>query len=76
MACLSIQKAAPDVEKSIIDAVTAEVEKKKCDAPPGLVEQWELQLNNLRDSAVPDLEIVIMPGYMGASCKLFVLTFH
>lgn len=69
VAYLSLQTAAPDAAKSVIDAVTAEVEKKKPNAPSGLKEQWDLQLDVLRNAAIPDFEIVIMPGYMHASCE-------
>lgn len=65
----SLQTAAPDAAESIIEAVTAEVEKKKANAPSGIREQWDTQLRALRNEGIPQMELVIVPTYMRASCK-------
>lgn len=68
-AYFSLQTTAPDACKSVIDAVTADVEKKRANAPSGLQVQWDIQLETLRNEAVPDLELVIVPSYTSASCE-------
>ncbi|KZP27962.1 GMC oxidoreductase [Athelia psychrophila] len=66
-AYFSLQTAAPDAAKSAVDAVAAEVEKRKPNAPSGLRKQWDLQLETLRNEGIPDMELAIVPMYMRAS---------
>ncbi|EED77894.1 hypothetical GMC oxidoreductase [Postia placenta Mad-698-R] len=37
--------------------------------PPGLKEQYDIQLDILRDSQIPDLEIMLLPVSFAAPCK-------
>jgi hypothetical protein len=36
-------------------------QKKAGRLPPGLLEQFELQINALKDDTIPDLEVAMMP---------------
>lgn len=68
-AYFSLAAAAPSAAPSIIASLEAEIEKRKAGAPVGLKDQWDVQLQTLRDEGLPDLEIVIIPGYLSASCE-------
>jgi choline dehydrogenase-like flavoprotein len=50
-------------EKKLIEDKVAELEKNKDKFPPGLWEQYKIQIENLRDEAVPDLELAVFPGF-------------
>jgi hypothetical protein len=50
------------------DDVTKRINASKMDSelPPGLAEQYDLQLKILRDDTLPDIEIVGVPAHMVA----------
>lgn len=50
-----------DVAKKIYEA------KKSGILPPGRAEQLDIQLETLRSDILPDLEIVVIPGYLAAA---------
>ncbi|KAF7970350.1 hypothetical protein HWV62_24322 [Athelia sp. TMB] len=66
-AYFSLETASPTDAPAMIKSLEAEIDTRKANAPPGLKEQWDLQLEILRNNKVPDLEIVVVPGYMIAS---------
>lgn len=72
-AYFSLATAAPSAAPSIIASLAAEIEKRKAGAPPGLKEQWDVQLQTLRDEGLPDLELVVIPGYLTASCEFLLI---
>jgi len=66
-AYFSLETASPSEAPSMIKSLEAEIDMRKANAPPGLKEQWDLQLEILRNEKLPDLEIVVVPAYMIAS---------
>lgn len=56
----------------------AEVEKHKQalgnKIPPGLAEQWDLQLKTLKDDSLPDLEFIAFPGFFTAESEWITST--
>lgn len=60
-----LQVASPDAALGIIGKMTAYVEEKKQSGtlPPGLAEQWDIQLRVLKDSTLPDTEVIGYPGF-------------
>ena len=80
-----LSTANPTQSAKIIDGVAKQVAelKKGGKLPPGLAEQYDIQLETLRSDTLPDLEIVAIPGHMSFAGKhsssLFCslrLTFH
>ncbi|TCD63782.1 hypothetical protein EIP91_004965 [Steccherinum ochraceum] len=57
--------ADPEVAKSFHKRVAKWVEeaKKSGKLPPGLSEQYDIQLRHLLDDSIPDIEIVGFPGF-------------
>lgn len=67
--------SSPQVAPALIKSVEDEVDamKKSGSLPPGLAEQYDIQLKNLRDPEIPDLEVVVFPGYFaGNGTSLFL----
>lgn len=58
--------ANPSAAPSLIASLVEDLEKRKEGAPPGLKEQWELQMETLRNDGVPELEMIMVPGYQFA----------
>ncbi|TFY63801.1 hypothetical protein EVJ58_g3037 [Rhodofomes roseus] len=58
--------SSPNDASSIIERTEAFVEEKKRSGklPPGLAEQYDIQLRMLKDDTLPDIEAVILPGYL------------
>jgi hypothetical protein len=65
--------AMPEVLPGLIKKVEGRVEelKKGGKLPPGLADQYDIQLKALRDPAVPDFEIFVFPGYFSGNGKVF-----
>ena len=72
-AYFSLETASPSDAPAMIKSLEAEIDMRKANAPPGLKEQWDLQLEILRNNKLPDLEIVVVPGYMVASSEKAIL---
>ena len=68
-----LQLASPNSAPDIIQRMTAYVEEKKQRGtlPPGLAEQWDIQLRVLKDPTLPDMEVIGYPGFfkVAFSCK-------
>jgi hypothetical protein len=64
----------PEIIKSVDDKV--QELKKSGKLPPGLIEQYDMQLKLLQDPVVPDFETVIFPGYYASSGTSFVPLLH
>jgi hypothetical protein len=66
---IPLSTASPEAAPEIIKKVELEVEtlKRSGTLPPGLAEQLDLQLSNLRDPKIPDCQVVLFPGYW--ACK-------
>jgi len=60
----------------IVDKIEAEVEERQGKGllPPGLAEQFALQISTLRDERLPDFEVVALPGFFTAISKFYLLT--
>ena len=71
-----LQLASPHAASHIIEKLSAYVEEKKRSGsmPPGLAEQWDIQLRILQDSTLPDMEIIGYPGFfkVALSCGSFM----
>ncbi|TFY63799.1 hypothetical protein EVJ58_g3033 [Rhodofomes roseus] len=61
-----LQLASPNGASSIVEKMTAYVEEKKQSGtlPPGLAEQWDIQLRVLKDSTLPDIEVIAFPAWL------------
>ncbi|KAH9928307.1 GMC oxidoreductase [Fomitopsis serialis] len=61
-----LQLASPNGAPSIVEKMTAYVEEKKQSGtlPPGLAEQWDIQLRVLKDATLPDMETLAFPGWL------------
>ncbi|KAF8958575.1 GMC oxidoreductase [Flammula alnicola] len=68
---IPLSSANADVASSVIDKAEKEVKARKEGGllPPGLAEQFELQLSLFRDDTVPDLEIVAFPAFFTGISK-------
>jgi len=67
-AYLPLSFANPEAAPAVVQNIERKVEelKESGQLPPGVAEQYEIQLRKLRDPAVPDCEIIILPGSFGA----------
>jgi hypothetical protein len=62
--------ANPSGASAIVDkAAQAIADLKKSPLPSGLAEQLDLQLAALRDDTVPDMEILMFPGFFPSICE-------
>ena len=66
-----LQAASPNGAAGIIERVAAFVEEKKRSGtlPPGLAEQWDIQLRTLKDETLPDIESVVLPVWFSTKCE-------
>ena len=68
-----LQLASPNAALHIIEKLSAYGEEKKQSGimPPGLAEQWDIQLRVLQDSTLPDMEVIGYPGFfkVAFSCE-------
>lgn len=46
-----------------------EEKKRSGTLPPGLAEQWDIQLRTLKDETLPDIESVVLPGWFSTKCE-------
>lgn len=71
-AYMPLDFASPENASQVIQSVEEEVEelKRSGSLPPGLTEQYDIQLKNLRDPAIPDCELVVFPGYFAGNGML------
>lgn len=74
-----LQVVSPVAASDIIGDMSAYVEEKKQSGilPPGLAEQWEIQLRVLKDPTLPDTEVIGYPGFfkVAFSCEPSVFKF-
>lgn len=47
----------------LISNLAQEIEQQRDTLPPGLADQFDLQLVVLRDDALPDMELALFPGH-------------
>ena len=66
-----LQVVSPNAASNIIERATAFVEEKRRSGtlPPGLAEQWNIQLRTLKDETLPDIECVALPGWFSVKCQ-------
>lgn len=64
----SSQENAPAIIKSVEDEV--EALKRSGSLPPGLAEQYDIQLKNLRDEQIADCEVVAVPWFFAGNGML------
>ena len=71
-----LSAANPTQAPNIIESVGKQIAemKKGRKLPPGLAEQYDIQLEMLRSDTLPDLEIVAIPGHMSLVGKFFSST--
>ncbi|KDQ52343.1 GMC oxidoreductase [Jaapia argillacea MUCL 33604] len=58
---LANPSATPTLIASVERGITQA--KRNPNLPPGLAEQWDIQLETLKDDTLPDLEIIAFPGF-------------
>lgn len=60
----------PAKHKEIVDGVTKHIDEQKAKGtlPPGLAEQYDIQLRTLKDDTVPDMEALGFPGWITHQC--------
>jgi hypothetical protein len=60
--------ASPEAAPTVIEDIERKVEelKRSGTLPPGLAEQYDIQLRILRDPALPDCQLIAFPGYYTA----------
>jgi hypothetical protein len=70
-AYIPLSVVSPKDAPSLIGSVAKKIADSKRDGtlPPGLAEQLDVQLDILRNDALPDLEVVVFPGHMVAPSK-------
>lgn len=63
-----LSAANPKEAPGFIASVAKKIEeaKKGGKLPPGLAEQLDIQLETLSSDTLPDLEVVVFPGYLQA----------
>ena len=68
---LPLQKMNPNGAPELIDGLSKLVEDqiKSGKLPPGLAEQYKIQLRTLKDPHIPDLELVDVNCFMSHRCK-------
>ncbi|KAF8519998.1 GMC oxidoreductase [Hysterangium stoloniferum] len=56
----------PTGTPTLVESVSNRIEaqKKSGNLPPGLLEQLELQMAALRDEAIPDIELILLPQFL------------
>lgn len=66
-----LQAVSPNGAADINKRAVAFVEemKRSSTLPPGLAEQWDIQLRTLKDETLPDIESVVLPGFFSTKCK-------
>lgn len=66
-----LSTACPTQAPSIIEGVAKQVAEASDggNLPPGLAEQYEIQLETLRNDTLPDLEVVAIPGHLTRAGK-------
>jgi hypothetical protein len=69
-AFLPLSLANPAGAHALYDHVATRIDDRRKDggAPPGLAEQLDVQLSVLRDETLPDMEVILMPGFFSALC--------
>jgi len=65
-AYVPLQMTSPNATPSIIEGVTSYIneQKKNGKLPPGRAEQYDIQLRILKDSSLPDIELIAVPTLM------------
>ncbi|KAL0952821.1 hypothetical protein HGRIS_007046 [Hohenbuehelia grisea] len=60
---------AGDERAVLVNRLVENIEKRKNagNIPPGLAEQWDMQLAALQDDTLPDAEVALYPGFFGFS---------
>lgn len=61
-----LQLGSPNATDAIVNEVTKYInDKKKSEKlPPGLAEQYDIQLRILKDKTLPEMELIAVPTYM------------
>jgi hypothetical protein len=67
-AYIPLTTASPDEAPDLLEGIAKKVEGAKRDGrlPPGLAEQFDIQLDVLRNDTLPDVEITAVPLHMVA----------
>lgn len=65
-----LQLGSPNATDAIVNEVTKYInDKKKSEKlPPGLAEQYDIQLRILKDKTLPEMELIAVPTYMTFKC--------
>ena len=60
----------PEAAATVIEKVENEVEwlKKSGTLPPGLAEQYDIQMSRLRNPEIPDCQFILYPGVRSTQC--------
>ncbi|PCH42171.1 GMC oxidoreductase [Wolfiporia cocos MD-104 SS10] len=63
---IPLQISSPNAVQNIIDGVTKHIEEQKKNGklPPGLAEQYDIQLRMLQDRSLPDIELIAFPAHL------------
>lgn len=71
-AYMPLSFSSPENAPAIIKSIEDEVEalKRSGSLPPGLAEQYDIQLKNLRDEQIADCEVVAVPWFFAGNGML------
>ena len=71
-AYIPLSTVNPKEAPGLIDGLANKIDNAKRDGklPPGLAEQYDLQLEVLRNGELPDVEVTVFPGYLVAPSEL------
>ena len=63
--------ANPSETSSLVAKAVRFIEERKNSGklPPGLAEQYDIQIERLKDQHLPDLEIAVFPEFRKALCE-------
>lgn len=69
---MSLSTVNPKEAPGLIDGLANKIDNAKRDGklPPGLAEQYDLQLEVLRNGELPDVEVAVFPGHLVAPSEL------
>ena len=61
----------PEAHSKMVSELSAYIDEQKShgNLPPGLAEQYEIQLRHLRDGTIADMEFLAFPGWITHQCE-------
>ena len=77
-AYLPLSVANPKDSTSLVSKASQVIKEQKASGklPPGLAEQYDIQLATLKDDTLPDLELALFPAFITSLCGWNGLSHH